>query len=128
MPTPYTGGCLCGNIRFQATGTATLPHVCSCTICQRHSGAPVLNWITFPLQAIEWTEKIPIAHYRSSAGSSRIFCPHCGSTLGAMDDDGTVALVTGCFDRQNDPALSPLFHSFEDKKPVWLKIDLADRA
>ncbi|MBB5915682.1 hypothetical protein BJY24_004594 [Nocardia transvalensis] len=29
------GGCLCGNIRFSATGDPDFPHLCSCEHCQK---------------------------------------------------------------------------------------------
>lgn len=100
MPiTSYEGGCLCGHIRFRALGTPANPHACSCDFCQRHSGAPAL--------------------FRSSDYSSRAFCPRCGSTLGAVDDEPIVALVTGVFDRREALELRPLSHSFEDKCPAW---------
>ncbi|WP_438364134.1 GFA family protein [Xenorhabdus cabanillasii] len=31
----YRGGCLCGNIRFIATGIPDNLHTCSCTMCQK---------------------------------------------------------------------------------------------
>lgn len=81
----FTGGCLCGAIRF----SARLPehdvsvHTCSCLTCQRHSGSLTLCWMELPKAAITWTgpDGEP-ARYRSSAQSSRAFCRHCGSTLG----------------------------------------------
>lgn len=63
------------------------------------------------------------ALYRSSDYSSRAFCPRCGSTLGAVDDEPTVALVTGSFDRGDLTALRPTAHSFSDGCPDWWKID-----
>lgn len=38
----YQGGGLCGQVRFEAQGPAANPHTCSCTLCQRHSGALTL--------------------------------------------------------------------------------------
>lgn len=63
------------------------------------------------------------ALYRSSDYSSRAFCPRCGSTLGAVDDAPTVALVTGSFERGDLAALRPTAHSFSDGCPDWWKID-----
>jgi hypothetical protein len=59
------------------------------------------------------------AVYRSSDYSSRAFCPHCGSSLGAIDGAPTVALLIGVFDEHRDPALRPEGHSFEDGRPAW---------
>ena len=112
----YSGGCLCGHIRFQARGLPGNPHSCSCDFCRRHSGAPTLCWVEFPRQAIP-------ALYRSSPYSSRAFCPRCGSTLGAIDDEPTVALATGSFDRADLPELRPTSHAFADVCPEWWRID-----
>ncbi len=43
--TTYKGGCLCGRIRFSATGEPRFPHTCSCGQCQRHSGSLTLCWV-----------------------------------------------------------------------------------
>ncbi|WP_044550205.1 GFA family protein [Serratia liquefaciens] len=120
----YSGGCLCGHIRFQAVGQPGNPHSCSCEFCQRHSGAPTLCWVEFPREAVSWIGAggMP-ALYRSSDYSSRAFCPRCGSTLGAVDDEPTVALVTGSFDRSDLAALRPTAHSYADSCPDWWKID-----
>ncbi|BEN20575.1 GFA family protein [Serratia marcescens] len=120
----YSGGCLCGHIRFQAHGVPGNPHSCSCDFCRRHSGAPTLCWVEFPRQAVEWNGPggIP-ALFRSSPYSSRAFCPRCGSTLGAIDDEPTVALTTGSFDRADLPELRPTSHAFADVCPEWWRID-----
>ncbi|WP_444979315.1 GFA family protein [Ancylobacter defluvii] len=44
----YQGGCLCGDIRFAAVGPARNPHSCSCSVCQRHTGALTALWWSFP--------------------------------------------------------------------------------
>lgn len=55
MPQTLHGGCLCGNIRFSATGDPDFPHLCSCAHCQRLSGAPVMSWVSLPDNGFEWT-------------------------------------------------------------------------
>lgn len=119
-----SGGCLCGSVRFEATGEPDNPHSCSCDICQRHSGASSLAWVEFANDAVVWTgaRGAPMV-FRSSDYSSRAFCAVCGSTLGAIDDAPTVALVSGSFDDRNDEALRPLSHSFADVCPVWARIE-----
>lgn len=120
----YSGGCLCGHIRFQVHSLPGNPHSCSCEFCRRHSGAPTLCWVEFPRQAVEWNGPggMPTL-YRSSPYSSRAFCPRCGSTLGAVDDEPTVALTTGSFDRADLPELRPTSHAFADVCPEWWHID-----
>ena len=89
-------------------------------MCQRHTGALTVAWVEFPADNIEWVGPggAP-SSFRSSKKSSRAFCPVCGSTLGAIDDDPVVALVTGVFDDLSDEALRPTKHSFAKQRPKW---------
>lgn len=120
MPKPYTGGCLCGAIRFEAAPPAEFPHTCSCTMCQRHSGALTIPWVEFPAEAVRWTGPggAP-ATWRSSDKTSRAFCPTCGSTIGAIDDAPVIALTLGVFDQPGAAALRPISHSYRSKHPRW---------
>jgi hypothetical protein len=126
MTTPkiYEGGCLCGDIRFVATMTAALsalkPHTCSCTLCQRHSGALTVAWVEFPSADVAWTGPggAP-ATWRSSAWSGRAFCKNCGSTIGAIDDKPVIALVLGVFDTPNRKELVSTSHAYVTKRPKW---------
>ena len=116
----YHGGCLCGRIRFQARGPAENPHTCSCKYCQRHTGSLTASWVEFPRERVSWTGPggAPSA-FRSSDYSSRAFCASCGSSLGAIDDAPTIALLLGCFDDNQHPALMPTAHSYSDERPTW---------
>jgi len=116
----HAGGCLCGSIRFEARTPALKPHTCSCRMCQRHTGALTACWVEFAAQDVSWTGPggTP-ATYRSSEGSSRAFCPACGSSLGAIDDTPTAALLLGCFDRTGARDLRPTGHSFRSRRPPW---------
>lgn len=106
VPNEYDGGCLCGHIRFRALGPAHNPHGCSCKMCQRHTGALTAAWVEFPRSSVQWVGAggAP-ATWRSSEWSSRAFCPVCGSSLGAIDDEPTVALLVGTFDAADDEGL-----------------------
>lgn len=100
------GGCLCGHIRFVTTGEAHNPHTCSCSMCRRHSGAFGLPWLEFGKDQVNWTGPGgQPALYRSSKASSRAFCPVCGSTIGAVDDEPVIALCAGLFEQLDGAGL-----------------------
>jgi hypothetical protein len=121
----YSGGCLCGVVRFEAKGPALKPHTCSCKMCQRHTGALTAAWAEFPEDAVTWTGPGgPPATYRSSDYSSRAFCRECGSSLGAIDDAPVIALLIGCFDKNKGKELVPQYHSFRAGRPKWWKIGI----
>lgn len=121
----YKGGCLCGHIRFSAEGPALKPHTCSCKMCQRHSGALTVAWVEFDKKLVNWTGPggVP-STWRSSDYSSRAFCPVCGSTIGAIDDQPVVALVLGVFDAPNRKELTPLSQSYPSSRPDWWRVDI----
>jgi hypothetical protein len=118
----YSGGCLCGAVRFEVKGPALKPHTCSCKMCQRHTGALTAAWVEFPRDAVVWTGQPAI--YRSSDYSSRAFCKECGSSLGAIDDAPVVALLIGCFDKNKGKELAPQYHSFRAGRPKWWTVSV----
>lgn len=97
-------------------------------MCQRHSGALKLVWVQSPRDWVEWIglKGVP-ATWRSSEKSNRAFCPTCGSTLGAIDDAPTIALVLGMFDAPNRKELAPISHSYTSPRPTWWPVTIGDR-
>lgn len=120
----YTGGCLCGAVRFEAMGPPERPHSCSCKMCQRHTGAPSAAWVEFPKDSVSWTGSAgPPSLYRSSETSNRAFCSTCGSSIGAIDDAPVVALLVGSFDSPNRKDLVPAYHTHRSARPRWWNIE-----
>lgn len=76
----FEGGCLCGAIRYRATSPPIRGVLCHCSMCRRHSGAPVLAFFHFPVESFSWIREQP-TRYRSSKYAERGFCPNCGSTI-----------------------------------------------
>jgi hypothetical protein len=119
----YTGGCLCGAVRFEAEGPPLKPHTCSCKMCQRHSGALTTAWVEFPKDKVRWTGKAGApALYKSSQITRRAFCAKCGSTLGAVDVAPTAGLLLGVFDKAHLKELAPRYHSYRGGRPNWWSV------
>ncbi len=117
----WTGGCLCGHIRYRGWRLPAFPHTCSCRQCQRWSGAPVVAWADFRVEAFEWTGSGGEPRwFRSSARTRRGSCPECGSSLAAWDDDApTICVALGSLD---DPdAVVPESASFPESAPRWYR-------
>ena len=75
-----TGGCLCGEIRFDVTGEDVGSSYCHCRMCQRFAGAPVSSGTGFLNENFKVTQGEPKI-YKSSEIAERAFCPTCGSSL-----------------------------------------------
>jgi hypothetical protein len=86
------GSCLCGAIRFSATGTARDPAACHCTQCRKQSGH---YWASVNVPLAGFTVQGSPQWYEASPLAKRGFCPTCGSFLfwkGRDEDEMGVAL------------------------------------
>ena len=50
----WTGGCLCGAVRYRATVGPIRAVNCHCGMCRRASGAAFLTHVHFPIGAFTW--------------------------------------------------------------------------
>ena len=84
MPTPRTGGCLCGAIRYSVSAPITELRACHCIDCQRASGAHGTVAAFIPRDGFKLNQGAP-KHYAKKADSGRTliryFCGDCGSQL-----------------------------------------------
>ena len=64
----FTGGCLCGNLRFVASGRPYRVGICHCLDCRKHHGALFHASAIFPADAVTIEGEM-----RDYAG--RFFCP-----------------------------------------------------
>jgi hypothetical protein len=74
------GGCHCGKVRYEVDGEALNHVLCHCRDCQRCSGAPMVGWAMYKLDAVRVTDGTPNI-YESSEHGRRHFCPVCGTGL-----------------------------------------------
>ncbi len=117
----WTGGCLCGAVRYRATADPVRAVICHCGTCRKVSGAAFLSFVHFPKDAFTWTSGVP-TRYRSSAYAERGFCPQCGSTLTMHEDvlDDRVQVSLGSLDRPE--AVRPNDHVWSESQLPWLVI------
>src|SRR6266849_7339317 len=96
MPTPWTGGCACGAIRYECAAAPFLALNCHCRDCQRASGSAYIAALVVPASAFTLRKGAP-TYYAVTAESGhttrRGFCPACGSPL-VLKIDEFPALVS----------------------------------
>ena len=97
----FEGGCLCGAIRYRATEPPLRGVFCHCSKCRKHSGAPILGFVHFPVAAFAWLTREP-QRFRSSTYAERGFCPTCGSTV-SMHEEVLPDRVQICIGSLDEP-------------------------
>jgi DNA-binding SARP family transcriptional activator len=78
--TLITGGCLCGDIRYEISEPAIDSDICHCRMCQKATGGQVVAGVTVSRKAFRFTKGEP-KYYKSSPLAERGFCANCGSSL-----------------------------------------------
>lgn len=75
-----TGGCHCGEVRYEVQGEPLTHALCHCSDCRRHAGAPMVGWTMYPDSALQIKKGTPRV-YESSRHGRRHFCGNCGTGL-----------------------------------------------
>jgi hypothetical protein len=119
--TVYSGGCLCGAVRYQLSGPVSNLCFCHCATCRRATGAPMVPWGTFAREAVRVTHG-RLSEYRSSAQVWRGFCARCGTSLTYRHEAraGEIDVTLATLD---DPTwLAPQMHVWVKDRLPWLAI------
>ncbi|WAJ30155.1 GFA family protein [Antarcticirhabdus aurantiaca] len=106
----FTGGCLCGEVRFVATGRPFRVGLCHCLDCRKHNGAPFHASAIFPEDAVA-------IEGETRAYAGRHFCPRCGSSVFARTGD-EVEISLGALDAAN--VFTPTYESWTVRRETWL--------
>ncbi len=116
----YSGGCLCGAVRYNSTAAPTRCMICHCDDCKKHSGGPCLSFVHFPKKGFTWTTVEP-NKYRSSKYAKRGFCGECGSTISMHEEvlADRVQVALGSLDNPN--AVTPDDHVWCSSRVTWFE-------
>jgi hypothetical protein len=115
------GGCLCGAVRYRATGP---PSGITSAIVRRvgvQVAHPLLPGAGFAATSFSFTCGRP-ARYTSSAGVERSFCSRCGTqlTYRRLEVPDAVDVTMGSMD---DPeALAPQDHTWVASRLSWIAL------
>ena len=121
MSDQFEGSCLCGAVRFVATGQPESVVWCHCESCRKHSGAPVSVFVAFKRNAYVVTEG-QITKFNSSPGRWRGFCARCGSTLTCESEHlpNETHFHVGAF--RDAAQIQPTRHIFPEERLPWLHL------
>jgi hypothetical protein len=108
------GGCLCGSVKFTATGVGGDHGVCHCGTCRKWSGGPTM---AIHVEGMEFENEDNVKSYVSSDWAERGFCQNCGTHLFYRLRDGSMTVVwAGAFDKNDGFSLAN--EIYIDSKPA----------
>lgn len=119
MKIPFTGGCMCGNIRYECSAEPIVMVNCHCRDCQRATGGAFASGLLVSRQAVNVTGEVKYYDVTGDSGSTvgRGFCPNCGSRLfsrppipelmgimaGSLDDPSWFQPAIDCYTKSAQP-------------------------
>jgi hypothetical protein len=106
----FTGGCLCGDLRFVASGQPYRVGICHCLDCRKNHGALFHASAIYPESAV-----VIEGETRDYAGRS--FCPRCGSPVYAHIED-EIGINLGAFDAPD--RFQPTYELWTIRRESWL--------
>jgi hypothetical protein len=117
----YTGGCLCGALRYEADGEPKLAGYCYCADCRKASGSGFVPFMSFPKSAVRFGGKTLTFTSKAANGGDAVrnSCPVCGGLVfgGEIGKSQSFTIYAGSLD---DPSLfHPTVAIFARDRPAW---------
>ncbi|MBA3922769.1 MAG: GFA family protein [Nostocaceae cyanobacterium] len=101
MATSFTGGCMCGAIRYECSAEPISMGICHCRDCQRATGSAFAAALIMLRSAVTITGEVKYHGVTGDSGNlvKRGFCPHCGSRLfGTPANPDLISIQAGSLD------------------------------
>jgi hypothetical protein len=91
----FTGGCFCGEIRYQCEGPQLLKGLCFCRTCQMFSGGAGNLFMAVDAQSFQFTKGTPKSFTNKDHpwSPTRHFCGTCGVHLTARSERAPSAVL-----------------------------------
>jgi hypothetical protein len=120
----YTGGCLCGALRYEAEDEPKFMGHCYCADCRKASGSGFIPFMGFPAGAVRLTGETRkfVSKAASGGDAVRNSCPVCGGVVfgGEVGKDTMFTIYAGSLD---DPSLfHPTVAIFTRGRPAWAAV------
>jgi hypothetical protein len=130
MKIPFTGGCVCGAIRYECAAEPIMMLKCHCRDCQQVSGGGFAAAVLVPAESFRLIRGQLRYHFTPSirrGKHKRGFCPECGSRMTGAEFEGDDSQFVGVLAASlDDPSwFQPQMDIFVSEAQPWDQMDPA---
>ena len=119
-----TGGCACGNVRYELSASPLIVHACHCRNCQRLTGSALVINLWIEAKFVE--ASVAPKSFRLAGGSRKphdvFFCDACGTYLWSRYHAAGDALFVRAGTLDDPRAVRPDVHIFTRSKLPWVEL------
>lgn len=127
MSEGFSGGCLCGAVRYKSAVAAVVAGHCHCVDCRKSSGTGHCSHMGVPAAALSIDG--PVARYARPADSgnivTRMFCPTCGAAVYSTNSAMPDMLFVRASSLDDPEAFKPQMIVYASRAPSWDRMDSA---
>lgn len=121
----FTGSCLCGQVKYVASGAPILAGHCHCEPCRKVSGNGHTTNIAMMAKDFEVTGEVKFYDAPSDSGSivSRGFCGNCGSPIYSKNSNMPEMVFPKASSLDDPEVITPGMVVYASKAPSWDHVD-----
>lgn len=126
MNKAYTGGCACGDIRYEIASEPISMNHCQCRHCQQKSGTGHGSYLTFNTRRdVKQTGQATHWNITGDLGTvkTRAFCPTCGSPVYMVFDAIPDLFIVHAASLDEPDRFEPGKVMFSSSAPAWDVVD-----
>ena len=117
-----SGGCACGQVRYEVKSRPYDAGWCHCRTCQLNSGAPAMVFASVPPQDFVFTRGADkVRTFKSSSFGHRSFCGQCGTPLLMKADEQPDSVDFSVATLDEPDAVTPGFPIFYASRIAWFE-------
>jgi hypothetical protein len=119
----WTGGCLCGSVKYFVEGEPIDVASCHCINCRKMTGAAFATFVVFKPEQFKWVRG-ELGTYAATPDLVRGFCRDCGSPVSSWresEKDKWIIAWAGTLDQAEN--LKPHHHIYAKDELPWLHME-----
>jgi len=121
MADGFSGGCLCGSVRYESTMGAAFAGDCYCDDCRKASGTSHGSHMGVPEAAFTLTGALSSFEKPADSGNvvTRKFCPTCGSPVLSSNSGVPGMVFVRASSLDDAEAFKPMMTVYGSRAPSW---------
>jgi hypothetical protein len=121
LPTPFSGGCLCGAVRYICDAEPMMAGHCHCEDCRRTSGSGHSSHLVVPEASVALTGEVKGYQRPSDSGNlvTRAFCPNCGAPIFSKNSAMPGMLFLRASSLDDLEIFQPQMHVYATRAASW---------